>query len=90
MSLQDKTISCKDCGNDFVFTVREQEFYQEKGFENEPQRCKDCRVAKKNAGRQSYPAVCASCGQETTVPFQPKGDRPVYCQECFRNQNQAA
>ena len=48
---QDKTLVCKDCGKEFVFTAGEQEFYAEKGFQNEPQRCKECRAAKKNAGK---------------------------------------
>ncbi|MDD2490313.1 MAG: zinc-ribbon domain-containing protein [Bacilli bacterium] len=51
--MSDKTITCKDCGNDFVFTVGEQEFYQEKGFENEPVRCPECRRARK-ANRNQY------------------------------------
>jgi CxxC-x17-CxxC domain-containing protein len=33
-----------------------------------------------------YPAVCSSCGQDTQVPFQPRGDKPVYCSDCFANQ----
>lgn len=41
--MEDKTIVCKDCGKEFIFTVREQEFYKEKGFDNEPVRCKPCR-----------------------------------------------
>ena len=45
--MADKTIKCKDCGQDFVFTEGEQAFYAEKGFTNEPQRCQDCRKAKK-------------------------------------------
>lgn len=45
---EDKTIVCKDCGQEFVFTVGEQEFYEEKGFTNEPVRCKACRAAKKD------------------------------------------
>jgi len=45
--MQDKTIVCKDCGKEFTFTVRDQEFYKEKGFDNEPKRCKECRIAKK-------------------------------------------
>lgn len=45
--LQDKTLVCKDCGTEFVFTVGEQQFYAEKGFTNEPQRCSDCRKARK-------------------------------------------
>ncbi len=48
MEKKDKTIKCKDCGQDFVFTVGEQEFYEEKGFTNEPVRCKECRDKKKN------------------------------------------
>lgn len=43
----DKTIKCVDCGTEFVFTAREQEFYHEKGFTNEPKRCKSCRDKKK-------------------------------------------
>ena len=44
---EDKTLKCVDCGEDFIFTAGEQEFYQEKGFQNEPKRCKTCRDAKK-------------------------------------------
>lgn len=83
---QDKTLVCKDCGKEFVFTAGEQEFYAEKGFENEPQRCKECRAAMKasaKAGRVMHDAVCASCGAPCKVPFEPKDDRPVYCSECF-------
>lgn len=45
--MPDKVITCKDCSTDFVFNESEQAFYKEKGFENEPQRCPDCRKAKK-------------------------------------------
>lgn len=45
--MEDKNLSCRDCGSEFVFTTGEQEFYKEKGFENEPVRCPDCRRAKK-------------------------------------------
>ena len=37
-----------------------------------------------SSDRQMYPAVCANCGQETQVPFQPRGTRPVYCRDCYR------
>mgnify|MGYP002243136468 CR=1 FL=1 len=33
--------------------------------------------------RQMYTVECAECGKETQVPFEPKGDRPVYCRDCF-------
>ena len=83
---EDKTLKCKECGADFIFTAGEQEFYAEKGFQNEPQRCKACRDARKNAARgprEFFTATCAACGGEARVPFEPKSDRPVYCSECF-------
>jgi len=97
MTLQDKTIQCCDCGADFTFSVRDQEFFQSKGYTNEPKRCPECRDARKtqrqgNTGfgtsygspRQMFPATCASCGKSTEVPFQPRGDKPVYCSDCYR------
>jgi CxxC-x17-CxxC domain-containing protein len=100
--LQDKTLTCLDCGQEFTFTASEQEFYAQKGFTNNPSRCGDCRKARKarqgeggyssggsgfgRQNREMYPATCATCGKQTTVPFQPRGDRPVYCSDCFRPQ----
>ena len=86
---QDKTLVCKECGQEFVFTAGEQEFYAAKGFENEPGRCPSCRAARKqrnsgNGERQMYAAVCAECGAETQAPFQPSGEKPVYCRDCFQ------
>jgi CxxC-x17-CxxC domain-containing protein len=83
---QDKTLVCKECGAEFIFTAGEQEFYAERGFMNEPQRCKPCRDQRKNAlkqPRELFAATCASCGAEAKVPFQPRNDRPVYCSDCF-------
>lgn len=90
---EDKTLICRDCGAEFVFTAGEQQFYAEKGFQNEPVRCKACRDAKKSqrgdrperAERQMYDAVCAECGAPTRIPFQPKNDRPIYCSACYQN-----
>ncbi len=53
--MQDKTLKCKDCGREFVWTVGEQEFYQEKGFTNEPTRCPECRKANKANRQQRRP-----------------------------------
>ena len=112
MSYSDKTLACRDCGQNFVFTVGEQEFFASRGFTNEPSRCPECRAARK-AGRDSggyssggggyssggyssggydrgrremYSVTCSSCGNEARVPFQPRGDKPVYCSDCFANQ----
>ena len=94
MEYVDKTLHCSDCGLDFTFDAGEQEFYASKGFENEPGRCPECRAARKhnrfgnNHGggyrqRQMYPAVCASCGKDCQVPFEPRDGRPVYCSDCY-------
>ncbi len=83
---EDKILICKDCGAQFVFTAGEQEFYAEKGFENEPKRCKACRIAKRGdrAGeREMFTAICDGCGREVRVPFEPHDGRPVYCSECY-------
>ena len=83
---EDKTLVCKDCGAEFVFTAGEQQFYAEKGFQNEPQRCKACRDARKAGGkapREMHEATCARCGGVAKVPFQPTNDRPVYCSACY-------
>ncbi len=101
MSFADKTLTCRDCGMDFVFTAGEQQFYAAKGFVNEPVRCPACRKARKTQKsnvserhrtvstvapereRVNYRVTCAHCGQETTVPFVPRGTKPVYCSSCF-------
>ena len=83
---EDKTLVCSECGAEFVFTAGEQEFYAEKGFQNEPKKCKAGRDKRKNAGREPkemFTATCANCGGEAKLPFQPTSDRPVYCSECF-------
>lgn len=50
--MPDKQLQCKDCGAEFVFTEGEQEFYKEKGFENEPHRCPECRKLRKQQRRR--------------------------------------
>jgi len=93
MSFQDKSIQCSDCGATFTFSVEDQEFFQKKGFTNEPKRCPSCRQARKSkryehsnygSRRQMFPATCAECGKDTEVPFEPRGDKPVYCSDCYR------
>lgn len=95
MALSDIALECVDCGADFVFTSGEQEFHASRGFTNAPKRCSACRQARRggssngggggNAGgaRETFSIVCSSCGADATVPFRPRGDRPVYCGDCF-------
>ena len=102
----DKTLVCRDCGASFVFTQGEQEFFASRGLTNPPSRCPSCRAAKRAqlAGsgtgysaaprpmeqRTLYPATCSRCGKQTQVPFQPRGDRPIFCTDCFRTERAAA
>ena len=87
---EDKTLVCKDCGKEFVWTAGEQEFYASRGFENQPQRCKPCRDARKNGvrggnnggERQMFDAVCAACGKACKVPIRRSSFLP--CQTLCR------
>ena len=83
---QDETLICEDCGSEFVFTAGEQEFYAEKGLTNKPIRCANCKKIKKQQRRgkkKMFDAVCAKCGKQTQVPFNPTQGRDVLCKECF-------
>jgi CxxC-x17-CxxC domain-containing protein len=99
----DATLTCRDCGQAFTFTSGEQDFYAARGF-SEPSRCADCRAANRaqrdggssqaysRGPREMFSATCSTCGQEAQVPFQPSGDKPVYCSTCFekhRNGNRS-
>ena len=87
MLVVDRTITCRDCGQPFVFTEGEQRFYDERGLSHEPQRCVSCRALAKQsrrpANREFHTAICANCGNQASVPFAPQADRPVYCSSCF-------
>jgi len=86
-----------ECGSTFVFDAQEQELFQTRGYTNEPKRCPSCREARRaerrgfggsgyngyQTRREMFPAVCAQCGKDTQVPFQPRQGRPVYCSDCF-------
>lgn len=94
--LQDKFITCVDCGEDFLWTVGEQTFFRDKGLQNEPKRCKACKqkknerlnaiiAAQESGVRQRIEVAvrCAQCDEPTTVPFYPSQGRPVFCRSCF-------
>lgn len=99
MSFEDKSLTCVECGAEFVFSADEQQSFAARGYTNEPKRCTNCREARRSQRtgysgggdggygmrRQMYPAVCARCGAETQVPFEPRGIRPVYCSACYQS-----
>jgi CxxC-x17-CxxC domain-containing protein len=95
MSFEDKSLQCSDCGATFTFSAEEQELFKSRGYTNEPKRCPSCRQARKaerygssgpgySSQRQMFPVKCAQCGKDTEVPFEPRGDKPVYCSDCYR------
>jgi CxxC-x17-CxxC domain-containing protein len=98
MTGEDRTIICRDCGQEFVFSAGEQEFFAQREFAD-PVRCSGCRQerrrartngdpamasAPRSAPREMFAVICDQCGVETQVPFQPRQGRPVYCRECFQ------
>ena len=92
VAFEDRNLKCVECENDFVFTADDQDFHSKKGYQD-PKRCPDCRSARRSGGgyggggyrgeRQMYTATCDQCGNEATLPFEPRQDRPVYCSDCF-------
>ena len=103
MVTSDRTLICRDCGNEFIFTSGEQTFYAERGFVP-PSRCASCRATRRaerqamgnsdprpsppGATRPLFPAICAECGRETMVPFEPREGRAVYCRDCYNRQRE--
>ena len=100
MTYVDRTLTCVDCGTEFVHSAEDQEYYALKGFVSDPKRCPSCRAARRsmrevgdgpgregsgNGGPREYFAiVCTRCGNQAQVPFKPRMDKPVYCSDCFR------
>ncbi len=97
MEFEDRTLVCEDCNEEWIFSADEQQFFNERGYQT-PKRCKPCRQKRKMSRtdssyggfreRKLYDVTCAECGNETQVPFEPKGDRPVYCRDCYQTQGQ--
>lgn len=93
----DRTLTCVQCGNDFTFSADDQQYHSERGYQD-PKRCPTCRAERRSQGggyrssdggygrseRQMYSATCSQCGKEALVPFQPRGDKPVYCSDCYK------
>ncbi len=83
VSFTDKTITCRDCGQPFVWTASEQEFYQSRGFENEPVRCRDCRNRRKSERGVSAMATSSSVGMGNGNGSRRAREMfPAVCDEC--------
>lgn len=96
MTYTDRSLTCVQCGNEFNFSSDDQEFHAGRGYQD-PKRCPSCRAERRSGGggygssggydrgpRQMYSATCARCGKEAQVPFEPRGDKPVYCSDCYQ------
>ena len=102
MTYQDRSLTCEECSESFTFSADDQSYHAEKGYTNEPKRCPTCRQARRaqryggdsygddRGPREMHAVVCAECGKDTTVPFVPRGDRPVYCSDCYSRRGGAA
>jgi CxxC-x17-CxxC domain-containing protein len=97
MEFQDRVLGCIDCGAEFTFTAGEQTFFHDKHLKNEPKRCKACKAKRLAVLTRSdtQPRVetrmtCSACGKETTVPFKPTQNRPVFCRQCFQQRAASA
>ena len=93
MELQDKKFVCRDCGQEFTFSVQEQEDFKKRGM-NPPTRCSEChekRVGRRKFSRggdcRTFTVPCSICGKDAELPFRPKADKPVYCTACYNEKN---
>ena len=89
MSFVDRTLTCRDCGREFLFTAGEQEFYQARGLQNDPRRCPECRASRRASegnGRTCvmHDVVCSNCGKPTRIAHATldTGRRVRVCHHC--------
>jgi CxxC-x17-CxxC domain-containing protein len=91
-NLVDRLLHCANCGAEFVFSAAEQLFFVERGFINDPRRCKKCRAEHRTGvpwTRHGTTITCAACGVLTKVPFKPNRGLPVLCHACFQRRRTA-
>ncbi len=86
MEFEDKTLICKECGQEFIFSAGEQQFFAEKGLKNLPARCPDCRKKRKQQEEEEiekYQITCAQCGKKSLASFEIEPGQTFYCHHCF-------
>jgi CxxC-x17-CxxC domain-containing protein len=86
MEFVDRELTCVQCSKTFIFSSGEQQYFFDKGFNNDPKRCKQCNALGGRRVRVETRVKCSECGIDTTVPFKPTGKRPVLCSACFKKQ----
>lgn len=86
--LEDKVLICADCGDKFIWTAGEQQFFIDKGLKNIPKRCKNCSAAYKSKLHEKHPVFwikCKGCGTKAEVPFEPASE-DIFCENCFKKE----
>ena len=90
--LENKWLVCKDCKRKFVFTVEDQKYFGQKGWDD-PIRCDYCRRQKKLlnlrddiklAEEMKFSEVCDKCGRQFYTKFRRKQGERIYCDDCFK------
>ena len=86
---EDKVLKCRDCGEEFVLQQADRSFMRKRVFR---MNLRDANHADAKRTAEKTPrvltTVCADCGKEAKVPFEPTNDRPVYCSECYAARKQ--
>lgn len=93
---KDQKLICRDCSKEFIWTVGEQKFFAQKGFDKPPVRCLECRKKKKQRHQQSniapvsetmHAIKCKKCAKISQVPFQPQFPDDILCLQCFKKES---
>jgi len=84
MSFEDKSLQCSDCGATFTFSAQDQEFFQSKGYTNEPKRCPACRSAKK-AERNNGSSGGYGGGNSYGGGYNSRQMFPATCSQCGKS-----
>ncbi|MFC1656692.1 zinc-ribbon domain containing protein [Patescibacteria group bacterium] len=82
----DITIRCNQCEENFIWTAKEQAFFKERGLENKPSRCIDCRKQRRKQLKDEKKLMdirCVDCGVQSTSRFFETNNKPIYCPNCF-------
>ncbi len=85
MSLTDQILYCRDCNQEFTFTIGEQEFYASRGLTNDPSRCPECRAARKQSGG----GQSRMGGGDRSGGFREREPRRMYSATCASCGNEA-
>ena len=86
---KDLTVACKTCQKEFLWSAKEQKYYEKKGFKKKPQKCNDCRTkANKLRDNSMFYIHCGICEADGVMLAPPPKDRVAICDKCFEKLSQ--